>query len=482
MKPRRRTILRRKVVMGSRPPLATVGKVFMRQTEKPVPDWPDVAAMPAGPERKEAVATCARALWLRLSGMSKTGDQAFSPATLHQGDDGTFSLGTPGDGGVPGWRWDGMMVAVYTRIWPSLYNLLKYRHPSGTPLSAHERAAVNFRTETSAYLRWTGNCANISRGGGSYGGPKAGSTPPVPSVWFVAAKWNPEPPVRPVPQKLASDPVQARKEAKVTPHEAGEDREPAPVELRFACRNPLCLPRPQRFATPEERNDHETTHRKAAAVTTAQASAPARHANVPPVKSSAYVCRDKDCRIPYMSYGGRRNHEMTQHPEMFRTLYSVSCPFPSDPPCESRYEPENISVRLGHHLGIRGHGVTGDEYRQALTQLAITGKYPDGFEKPAGPSPTQASTTYATPSVIASATTTEAPAPTHAAPTRSNDDEKALENAALDYLIGLQADRADAIRERDELRARVAELEKRVITPEQQALLDTIMTLAGGKQ
>jgi hypothetical protein len=480
MKLRRSTTARRKVIiMGSKSFSPTIGEVFASQTEKPVPDWKTVLAMPRGDARQEAVAICAKAVWFRLSGMAVSGNTAFRPATLHVTALGEFRLGAEDDtDGVPGWHWDGIMSQILIQIWPSLYGKIGYR-AQGTGPDSEVSQAINFRTEISQYARFTQNVCMISRAGGKTITKADGGLVNLPA-WFVGRAWNPRPPVRPVTQHQPANPDQQRKEAKITPEEAGETRQPEPVELRYACRMANCLPYPKRFATAAQRDEHEGRHSKST------------RDGVPrntPSTSANFTCRDRDCRIGYTSSGGRKNHEKIMHPAMAAKLYPVQCPL-----CDVTVEIEGAATRLGHHFGSGTHGTLDVWTRQALVQYALTGKFPGGFEMPAGISLAQASSKPATTAEAPSAAVSEPPAPTQATATATPvtatpaASVKAAEDVAIAIFAGYIDAQRQAEKERDEALAvvaerdrRIAELEKQAVSPEDKALLGTLRALVAPK-
>jgi hypothetical protein len=129
--------------------------------------------------------------------------------------------GTP-DG--DGYRWQGNIKTIMRSLWRGI--------PPGTTRDkdANKAQEILFR-----YLHDTGNMRKIAR----------------PSLWWVRAEWNNKPPA-------GMDEASRHKEARVTGHEAGDDREPGDVITSWQC--PYCDHPP--FASKVRRSAHVFTFEK----------------------------------------------------------------------------------------------------------------------------------------------------------------------------------------------------------------------------
>lgn len=117
----------------------------------------------------------------------------------------------------PGYSWTGSIHELVLDLWPSL------------PSQRTDPVTAKMRTSLVTYLRDTGNVICLQKGNMHRQ-----------SVWWLrdTFSYDPPKPAPPTPKELAS----TYAERKLTPHEAGEDREPALVETQHQC--PKC---PARF-------------------------------------------------------------------------------------------------------------------------------------------------------------------------------------------------------------------------------------------
>lgn len=141
----------------------------------------------------EKLALCAfvlhRAVLQRAAGSPRPGETGSTPHTRD---------------GADGWLWRGFMNTVMEDIWVGLRADIPETHA--------------FKRELNRWLNASNNLVCVERG-----------TRTAPSVWFVRADYNDIPPG--VPQA----PPLSRAAQRLTPAEAGEDREPAPVDTGFVC-------------------------------------------------------------------------------------------------------------------------------------------------------------------------------------------------------------------------------------------------------
>lgn len=128
--------------------------------------------------------------------------------------------------GIPGLEWIGYAASAMRDLWPAIPS----RREDDSPAQLAVRAV-------SRYLTSTKNMVCLDHG------------PDRQSRWFVREEWNDSPP--------AGGLRSTRRELRVTPQEAGEDREPAPVEMEYEC--PHCE---SRFASKHRRSAHIFTFAK----------------------------------------------------------------------------------------------------------------------------------------------------------------------------------------------------------------------------
>lgn len=100
--------------------------------------------------------------------------------------------------GVQGYEWAGALSGLIARLWPE---------------RSTNRGEDGWASPIYQYLRRTGNAVCLSRS--------------LPPCWWVAAEWQNRAPV------VVSVVKPTRAEFSLTPREAGEDRAPAPVEVRM---------------------------------------------------------------------------------------------------------------------------------------------------------------------------------------------------------------------------------------------------------
>jgi hypothetical protein len=137
------------------------------------------------------------------------------------------------DDGVPGYRWRGHVKTVMRSLWRGIL-----------PGMETENDARSNRVQEALYryLRTTGNLRLIERG------------LKEPSLWWVRADWNDAPPSH---AETSRQRQVARQAARVTSQEAGEDREPLPVDLKYKC--PHCG---RQFSSKVRRSAHMFTFEK----------------------------------------------------------------------------------------------------------------------------------------------------------------------------------------------------------------------------
>ncbi len=138
---------------------------------------------------------------------------------------------------IQGYYWRGYLKAAMRELWMGI--------PAGVASERDKEA--NRVTETiNRYLRKTGNMLCIEHGLKSQL-----------SLWWVRAEWSDDAPPVEEHHYQKPQPDTTRKMVKVTAEEAGEDRQPAPVELKFQC--PYCG---QRFASQVRKSAHIFSYAK----------------------------------------------------------------------------------------------------------------------------------------------------------------------------------------------------------------------------
>lgn len=131
--------------------------------------------------------------------------------------------------GVWGYQWKGNLKSILRDLWPAI--------PPGNDIH-RDSYATSVSEKIYRYLRVTKNANCLER------------NLKEDSVWFIREEWNDQEPEE-------HKPVISRQAARLSSHEAGEDREPAPVELAFKC--PYCK---ERFHSRRKRTIHIYSYAK----------------------------------------------------------------------------------------------------------------------------------------------------------------------------------------------------------------------------
>ena len=174
--------------------------------------------------------------------------------------------------GDPGHIWRGTLSSIFTSLWPDMSN--------GYIGNANE--ATKVKTTLSNYLRDTNNLVCLDRGAISPG-TKAAGTSRLPT-WWIRGEWNEAP-----PQSRSHGLTPTYTERRLTPHEAGEDRAPAPVTVNrtVTVTQPAATPSPlSALAGPKANVDAVAAH-----------------------QGNKFPCTEPGCELSFTSLGGRSNHE-----------------------------------------------------------------------------------------------------------------------------------------------------------------------------
>lgn len=134
--------------------------------------------------------------------------------------------------GEDGYLWHGAMTGIFRELWVGMLD----------SYTGDKNEVVTAKRQLSSYLNASHNMICVDRGQQSgLDGPSANNRPPT---WWVRAEWNENPPP---PKSNTVIPTYA--ERKLTPHEAGEDRPPAPVTVIQGEPKPPARPAPPPLAT-----------------------------------------------------------------------------------------------------------------------------------------------------------------------------------------------------------------------------------------
>lgn len=277
----------------------TLDQIARIADEEPVPDWLDVMTQ-AGDAQDAAVKVCARACWLYLSRAAArdTKSERFSPAGIqHSGHVSLdrFTWARSASTAIAmGWRWDGVFTEVMTTLWPSLSGLLG----AARNRTDDEVQAGAFRNLVSSYLRYSHNAICINKHGRDAAGRRA-------PEWFISGQWNDAQPQRP-PKPQRDQRLASPAERKLTPAEAGEDRQAAPAVSSWRCRAGTCV---RAFTSEDARDAHE----------------PEEH-------DGLYPCRSEGrCAYAATTPANRSTHERTEHREEFARRWKHVCALCGEP-------------------------------------------------------------------------------------------------------------------------------------------------------
>jgi hypothetical protein len=316
--------------------MATVGQTA-RVTHRGS-DVPDV--------RAGTVSAAAALVWEGMAGRAKLSDNSNPRSSDEEVRGAFYRRNTIVPVGIAGYEWHGAVRQIVRDVWPAM---------------SDEEDIEKLNRDVNAYLAATGNAICVIN--------KKGHTP----VWWVRAIWTDATPGEQAlrgPERR-TDEHRLRQEARITPAQAGETRDPEPVKTLYQCTWPRCKRAP--FDSETGRTAHHLRdHRSARSYLTAAlayadgellagsaiydlcrimgcpasdavlarelgtmvdrklAATPegqrlyAQRGTKAPSRLSPYRCAEPGCSFSFADRGTRHHHENSAHPDSPAQVYRVS--------------------------------------------------------------------------------------------------------------------------------------------------------------